>query len=107
MSYNIRPAQQELSDSRQDAMGWLTSELSIVLYWGKGNLVMFNASKIQFLHLSTRHNLLENYSLFFNYAQLSLFITLNTFGISFTEKLNWRFHISSPAKSASKKVSVL
>ena len=33
--------------------------------------------------------------------------TLNTLGLSFTKNLNWQFHISTLAKSASKKIGVL
>ena len=68
---------------------------------------MFNASKTQFLHLSTRHNLPDNYPLFFNDTQLSPSSTLNILGLSFTKNLNWKFHISSLAKTASMKLGVL
>ena len=68
---------------------------------------MFNASKTQFLHLSTRHNLPNNYPLFFNDTQLSPSSTLNILGVSFTQSLNWKFHISSLAKTASMKLGVL
>ena len=106
-SYNKRPTQQELSDSRWDAIGRQTSELSLVSDWGRANLILFNASKTQFLQLSTRHNLPNNYPLIFNDIQLPLSSTLNTLGLSFTKNLNWQFHISTLAKSASKKLGVL
>ena len=60
----------------RDAIGCLTSDLSLVSDWGRTNLVLFNASKTQFLQLSTRHNLLDNYLLFFNDTQLPLSSTL-------------------------------
>ena len=88
-SYNRRPIQQVLSDSRRDAIGCLTSDLSLVSDCGRANLVLFNASKIQFLQLSIQHNLPDNYPLFFNDIQLSLSSTLNTLGLSFTKYLNW------------------
>ncbi|ORD92879.1 hypothetical protein ECANGB1_2401, partial [Enterospora canceri] len=75
--------------------------------WGRANFVLFNASKTQFLQLFTRHNLPDNYPLFFNDTQLPLSSTLNTLVLSFTKNLNWKFHISTLAKSASKKLGVL
>ncbi|MPC56848.1 hypothetical protein E2C01_050814 [Portunus trituberculatus] len=66
----------------------LTSDLSKISDWGEENLVVFNASKTQFLHLSTLHNLPENYPLFLNDTQLSPFSILNILGLSFTHNLN-------------------
>ena len=106
-SYNRHPTQQELSDSRWDAIGCLTSDLSLVSDWGRANLVLFNASKTQFLQQSTRHNLPDNYPLFFIDTQLPLSSTLNILGLFLTEKLNIQFRISTLAKSASKKLGVL
>ena len=106
-SYNMRPTQQELNNSRRDAIGRLTSDLSLVSDWSRAILVLFNASKTQFLQLSTRHKLPDNYPLFFNDTQLPLSSTLNTLDLAFTENLNWQFHISTLAKSASKELCVL
>ena len=69
--------------------------------------MLFNASKTQFFHLSTRHNLPNNYPLFFSDTQLSPSPTLNILGLSFTSNLNWKLHTSSLAKTASMKLSVL
>ena len=52
-SFDKRPSQQQLIDSRRDAIERLNSDLSIISQWGRENLVTFNASKTQFLHLST------------------------------------------------------
>ena len=65
-SYNRPATQQKLNNSRRDVTGRLNSDLSLVSDWGRANMVMFNASKTQFLQLSTRHNLADNYPLFFN-----------------------------------------
>ena len=105
--FDRRPTQQELNNSRRDAIARLTSDLSLISEWGKANLVLFNASKTQFLHLSTRHNLPDNYPLFFDKTQLSPSSTLDILGLSFTKNLNWKLHISSLAKTASKKLGVL
>ena len=86
---------------------WKPSDLSLISDWGRANLVLFNASKTPFLQLSTRHNLPDNYPLFFNDTQLPLSSTLNTFGLSFTKNLNCQFHISTLAKSAFKKLGIL
>ena len=69
--------------------------------------MLFNAPKTQFLHLSSQQNFPDNYPLYFNDAHLSPSSTLNILGQSFTETLNWKTHISSLAKSASKKLDVL
>ena len=58
------------------------------------------------LHLSTRHNLPNNYPLFFSDTQLSPSPSLNIPGLSFTCNLNWKLHISLP-KTASIKLGVL
>ena len=105
--FDRRPTQQELINSRRDAIERLTSDLSLISDWGKANLVLFNASKTQFLHLSTRHNLPDSYPLFFDDTHLSLSSTLDILGLSFTKNLNWKLHISSLAKTASKKLGVL
>jgi len=106
-TFDKRPSQLQLLNSRRDAAECLTSDLTIISDWGRRNLVSFNASKTQFLHLSTRHNLPDDYPLFFDNTQLSPSPTLNILGLSFTQNLNWKFHISSLAKSASSKLGVL
>ena len=52
-SYNRRSTQPELSDSRRDAIGRLTSDLSLGSDWGRVNLVLFNTSKTLFLQFFT------------------------------------------------------
>merc|ERR1711980_48728 len=80
-SFSRRPNLQELTNTRHDAAERLTSDLSLISDWGRTNLVSFNASKTQFLHLSTRHNLPDIYPLFFNDTQLSPSSTLDIFKI--------------------------
>ena len=106
-SYNRRRTEQELSDSRRDAIGCITSDRSLVSDCGWANQVLFNSSKTQFLQLFTQHNLPDNYLLFINDTQLPLSSTLNTPGLSFTKNQNLQFHIYIRAKSASKKLDVL
>ncbi len=93
--FDRRPTLQDLQDSRLEAAERLTSGLSIISVWGKRNLVSFNASKTQFLHLFTRHNLPNSYSLFFGNAQLSPSSTLNILGQSLTQNLNWKPYLFS------------
>ena len=78
-------------------------------FWSLSNfwLGQSKLSVVQFLYLSTRHNLPNNYSLFFNDTQLSPSPTLNILGLSFTCNLSWKLHISSLAKTASVKLGVL
>ena len=105
--FNIRPSQHSLQLSRDEAMAHLSSDLSLISDWGRENLVVFNASKTQFLHLSTRHNLPDVYPLAFNDTQLNPCPSLNILGISFSSDFSWKSHISSLAKTASMKLGVL
>ena len=91
-SFNSRPSQQVLQASRLDAAERLTSDLSIISDWGKRNLVSFNASKTQFLHLSTRHNLPNNYPLFFDDTQLFPSSSINILGLYISYSLKWKLH---------------
>ncbi|KAL7629944.1 UNVERIFIED_CONTAM: hypothetical protein RMT77_014945 [Armadillidium vulgare] len=70
-------------------------------------MVIFNASKTQFLHLSTRHNLPHNYDIFFENTQLEPSSVLNILGVSFSRDLSWKDHITSLSKQASKRLGVL
>src|ERR1044072_4332559 len=47
-------------------------------------MVVFNASKTQFLHLSTRHNLPHNYDILFENTQLKPSSVLNILVVSFS-----------------------
>ncbi len=107
MIYKRQQNPQELETSRNEAAERLTSDLSIISDWGRRNLVSFSASKTQFLHLSTRQDLPHNYPLFFNNIQPSPSLIPNSLILFFTQKLNWKFHILSLAKSASSRLGVL
>ncbi len=107
ITFKRRPSQIELHNARLDATERLASDLSIISDWGRRNLVSFSASKTQFLHLSTRHYLPDTYPLFFDNTRLSSFSTLNILGLSLSNDLNWKFHISSLSKSDSAKFGVL
>src|ERR1700755_1810612 len=68
---------------------------------------VFNASKTQFPHLSTRQNLPHNYVIFFENTQLKPSSVLNILGVSFSSDLSWKDHIISLSKLASKRLGVL
>ncbi|KAL7640559.1 UNVERIFIED_CONTAM: hypothetical protein RMT77_008834 [Armadillidium vulgare] len=70
-------------------------------------MLVFIASKTQFLHLSTRHNLPHNYDIFFENTQLKPSSLLNNLGVSFSRDLSWKDHITSLSKQASKRLGVL
>ena len=70
-------------------------------------MVVFNASKTQLLHLSTRHYLPRNYDIFFESTQLKPSYVLNILGVSFPRDLCWKDHITSLSKQASKRLGVL
>src|ERR1044072_4751759 len=84
----------------------LTSDLSRISNWGRENMVVFNASKTQFLNLSTRHNLPHNY-VFFENIQLKPSSVLNILGVSFSRHLSWKDRITSLSKQASKRLDIL
>ncbi len=94
-SFDRRPILQDLQDSRLEVAERLTSDLAMISDWARRNLVSFNVLKTRFLHLCTRHNLPNSYPLFFDNTQLSPSSTLNILGLSFTQNLNWKLHISS------------
>src|ERR1700755_2674691 len=49
-----RPTQPQLAHARRVALEQLTSHLSRICNSARDNMVVFNASKTQFFHLSTR-----------------------------------------------------
>src|ERR1700755_775199 len=89
------------------ALEQLTSDLSRISNWGRENMVVFNASKTQFLHLSTRHNLPHNYDSFFENTQLKPSSLLKIVFVSFSYDLSWKDHIISLSKQASKRLGVM
>src|ERR1700755_2622378 len=70
-------------------------------------MVVFNATKTQFLHLSTRYSLPHNYDIFFESAQLRPSSVLNILGVSFSRDCSWKDHITSLSKQASRRLGVL
>ena len=105
--FERRPSQQQLIDSRMMDLEQLTSDLSRISNWGKENMVVFNASKTQFLHLSTRYNLPHNYDIFFKNMQLKPSSAFNILGVSFSRGLSWKDHFTSLSKQASKRLGFL
>ena len=101
------PTQKQVEDARKVALEQLTSDLSLISDWGKKNLVVFNASKTQFLHLTTRHNLPHDYQIYFEDTKLEPSSVLNILGVSFSRDLSWKDHITSLSKQASKRLGVL
>ena len=99
--------QAELAVARETAYAQLNSDLSSIADWGKRNLVVFNASKTQFLHLSTKKNLPHDYPIFFEGTQLKPSSALNILGVSFSPTLSFKEHIVSLSKNASKKLGVM
>src|ERR1044072_1084796 len=104
--FERRPSQQQLIDSRRIALEQLTSDLSRISNWGRENMVVFNVSKTQLLHLSSRHNLPHNYDIFEN-TRLKPSSVLNILGVSFSRDLSWKDHIISLSKQASKRLGIL
>ena len=105
--FERRPSQQQLIDSSRVALEQITSDLSRISNWGRENMVVFNVSKTQFLHLSTPHNLPHNYDIFFENTQLKPSSFLNILSVSFSRDLSWKDRITSLSKQASERLGVL
>jgi hypothetical protein len=105
--FERRPTQLQLSNAREAALERLASDLSRISNWGRENMVIFNASKTQFLHLTTRHNLPNTYNIFFENTELKSSPVLNILGVSFSRDLSYKDHIVSLTKQASKRLGVL
>ncbi len=99
-TFKSRSSQTEPHNARLDARERLASDL--YLFWlGQKDPSVLQCLKTQFLHLSTRHHLPDTYPLFFDNTRLSPSSTVNSLGLSLSNKLNRKFHTSSFAKSAS------
>ena len=105
--FERRPSQLQLAIAREAALERLASDLSRISNWGRENMVVFNASKTQFLHLTTRHNLPDTYNIFFENTELKPSPVLNILGVSFSRDLSYKDHIVSLTKQASKRLGVL
>ncbi len=103
-SFDRSPTLQDLQDARLEVAERLTSDLALIFDWGTRNLVSFNASKTQCLRLYTRHKLQNSYPLFFDNTKLS---PSSRLGLSPTQNLKWKLHISSLTQSASSKLDIL
>ena len=80
-----RPSQQALEDPRGKANEHVNSDLTKISDWGIKILVTFNASKTQFFHLFTRHNLPHNHPIFFNNTRIDPSSSLNMLRVSFSQ----------------------
>src|ERR1700755_574222 len=65
------------------ALKQMSTDLSRISNRVRENIVVFNASKTQFLHTSTRHN----YDIFFENTQLKPLSVLNILDVSFSRNL--------------------
>ncbi len=106
-SFDRRSTLQDLQDSRQNEAERLTRILLSFAIGAEGTWYPLMPEKLKFLHLSTWRNFSNSYPLFFDDTQLSPSSTLNILGLSLTQNLNWKLHISFLTKSASWKLFVL
>lgn len=84
----------------------MTSNFYLISDWDRENLVIFNAFKAKFLHLSSRSNLSEVYPLFFDNKHNSS-SSLNNLGVIYYIIFPWKDHISDLAKTTPEKWGVL
>ena len=107
IKFQRRPTQEELMLSREAASALLSSDLASISEWGRENLVNFNASKTQFLHITNRRNSPNSYPITFNSCQLQPSQTINILGVTFSSDLTWKDHITNLAKLGSRRLGAL
>lgn len=83
--YALTIDQQNKKTSKYKILAHLESDLSLISDQGRVCLVTFNATKTNFLHLSTRHSLPDYYPLKFNNPQINVILLLSL--LTFLEHL--------------------
>ena len=105
-SFRTPPSAQARSTSRATLCASLNSDLDRISGWGGHNLVNFNSRKTQFLPISLSTTPSE-FNIVFDNSLLDPLDSINILGINVTSNLSWQSHISTIAKSASKKLGIL
>ena len=101
-----QPPKHTIDTSRTNLTSSLTNDLSKILKWGSLNLVNFNPSKTQSCIFSRKHNR-STIPLQLSSNTKPPSSSLSMLGVTFSSDLTWHDHISSIAKSASKKLGFL
>lgn len=101
------PSQSEFHYSRRISAEGIIYYSAILSVRGKQKLVSLSASKVQFLHLSTQHNLPRSYPSFVDDTQFPPFNALNIRGLYFTRKLTLETHIFAICRAPLMKLCVL
>ena len=105
-SFRSPPSAQARSLSRDTLCASLNSDLGRISGWGSDNLVNFNSRKTQFLPISLSTTP-SDFNISFDNNLLDPLDSINILGINVTSNLSWQAHISTIAKSASKKLGIL
>ena len=84
----------------------LVSDLRNTLDWGMKRIIVFNAEKTELVSFDWSSNSgAINAKMDWSVLEYKLFFKI--LGLSFSSKFEWRFHIASVTKTASKKIGVL
>ena len=97
---------QQTQTSRQQQANLLSSDLDLILAWGKRNFVTFNASKTQTCTISCKRSTNECNPRM-NGNSIAPKDTVSLLGVTITNNHNWHSHVSSIAKSAACKLGFL
>ena len=105
-SFRSPPSAQVRSISRTTLCASLNSNLDTIYSWGGRNLVNLNSRKTQFLPISLSTTP-SDFDITFDDSLLDPLNSINILGIIVTSNLSWQSHVSTIAKSASKKLGIL
>ncbi len=89
------------SNSRQEMISYLETDLALIHSWEMKNLVEFNPKKTQFTLFSLAKRY-EPISISFQGCKIPSSSNLNLLGITLNTDLFWKSHINNVAKNASK-----
>lgn len=99
-------ASKNTPSQRAESTSALNHNLALIEEWASNNLVKLNENKTMQLVVSRKRN--PSYPLIqLNGASLTLTDSLPLLGLSISPDLNWKTHISSIAKGASRKLGFL
>ena len=96
-----------VANRRSLAAAKSTTDLASIVSWGNSNLVNFNASKTHFLLISNRRDRSDFPDLFMGNTALPAVSSVSLLGLSISESLDWKQHISSISRAAACKLGFL
>src|SRR5678815_4462835 len=84
----------------------ILADLDRISDWGRLNLVKFNSLKTQLLQISLSKTP-SNFPISFDASLVSPVDNINILGLNINKKMTWKPHITTVARTASKKLGIL